>query len=156
MGKHRETPNILLSIHPEHALSILGGLKRWEYRKVAPAVKPPIRFVLYATHPVQAAVGVVWSYTVIERSVSGLLDLTLEDTPHDRTDVLEYFDGDAFGYGIHVNTYRRFEEPVSRESLVDMDYTPHQNFRYIGTVHGNEPEIEPDGVNEPWDALGGS
>jgi predicted transcriptional regulator len=139
-------PNILLSIKPEHAEAILSGEKQYEYRKVAPARGPPMRLVLYASAPVQKAIGVAWSYKVLQKPVPELIEKTINFTPHDRDDVLDYFGDAESGYAIHIASYRRFDNEVARENLDAFDLSPSQNFRYIEDVPGHERIVEPETV----------
>lgn len=145
-------PNALLSIKPEHADSILSGEKRYEYRKVAPKRGPPMRLVLYASAPVQAAVGVAWSYTVLERPVPVLIEETVQFTPHDRDDVLDYFGDAETGYAIRIGSYRRFDSPIPRKDLEAAAIAPSQNFRYIGDVPADETVVEPSRLATEGDA----
>lgn len=139
-----EAPNVLLSIHPEFADAILDGEKRWEYRKVAPTRGPPYRIVLYATAPVKAAVGVAWSYSALmNRPVATLIEETVGYTPHSREDLLDYFGDAETGSALRIGTYRRFDEPIPRETLEEAGFEPGQNFRYIGTVPSDETRVEP-------------
>jgi predicted transcriptional regulator len=139
----QSAPNVILSIDPEWADAILSGSKTWEYRKVAPSRGPPMRLVLYASAPVKAAIGVAWSYTVLEKPVPVLIEETVQFTPHDRDDVLDYFDDTETGYAIRIGTYRPFDEPVPRADLEAEGLSPSQNFRYIGEVEPNERAVEP-------------
>lgn len=138
-----QAPNVLLSINPEWAEAILDGEKQWEYRKTPPARGPPMRLVLYASAPVQAAVGVAWSYTMLERDVPVLIDETVDRTPHDRDDVLDYFGDAQEGAALRIGSFRRFDEPVPRTDLESDGLAPAQNFRYIGSVPAHETLVEP-------------
>lgn len=140
-------PNVLLSVKPEWADAILDGEKLWEYRRVVPARGPPARYVLYATDPVQAAVGVAWSYTVKTDSPTPLIADTVDRTPHAPPDVEEYFDGRDTGHAIRIGSYRRFDTEVPRGDLETAGIAPSQNFRYIGSVPAHEELVEPDLVD---------
>lgn len=143
-----QAPNVLLSIRPEHAESILDGEKTWEYRKVAPKRGPPMRLVLYASAPVQAAVGEAWTWTVREDSPDALIDETVSHTPHEPEDVRGYFGDTSTGYALRIGSYLRFNDPVSRETLEASALEPSQNFRYIGTVTADPERVE-SGTIEP-------
>lgn len=137
-------PNVLLSIKPEWADAILGGEKRYEYRKVAPTEGPPMRVVLYASAPVKAAVGVAWSYRVLrDQPVDELIEATVYHTPHTAQDVREYFGDAETGSAIRIGAYRRFDQLIPREELVSKGLTPSQNFRYIDRVPANAEMVEP-------------
>lgn len=136
-------PNVLLSIKPKWADAILSGEKTWEYRKVAPTRGPPLRLVLYASAPVKKAVGVAWSYTVLERPIPELMERTVRFTPHDPFDILDYFGDAETGHALRIGTYRRFDAPVPRAELEAMGLEPTQNFRYIGDTKPDERLVEP-------------
>lgn len=139
----QQAPNVLLSIYPEWADAILSGEKRYEYRKVAPSRGPPMRLVLYATAPVKAAVGVAWSYTVLEEPVPVIVEETVDYTPHEREDILDYFGDSETGSAIRIGSYRRFDDPIPRDVIESAGLAPSQNFRYIGDTHPDERVVEP-------------
>lgn len=131
-----EVPNILLSIEPEHAEAILSGIKRWEYRRVAPAVDPPIRLVLYAIDPVQAAVGACWVPCVKSGRPARVVVQTIDETPNGAEEVLEYLDGSEEAHALRVMGPRRFDSPVDLSSFEAAGRPPSRNFRYL-------PDIDP-------------
>jgi predicted transcriptional regulator len=135
-------PNVLLSIHPEHAEAILSGDKLYEYRRVPPARGPPMRLVLYATVPTKAVVGDAYVWEVMEDTPSAIADRTVGRTTSSRGEVLDYFEGVDTAYAIRIGTYRRFASPIPRGTLVDMDAEPAQNFRYIGEAPANGEAID--------------
>lgn len=138
--------NILLSINPGPARAILDGEKRYEYRRVAPAKDPPYRLVLYATAPVKAAVGVMWSRTVKTGRPEVVITNTVVHTPHDPEDILDYFEGAGTGHALRAEAYREFSEPVPRSDLVEVGARPSQNFRYLGEVPYRPGDAVVDGV----------
>jgi predicted transcriptional regulator len=129
----REKPVVLLSIKPQHAEAILDGEKRYEYRRTAPAMEPPYRVVLYATGDVGAAVGGVETQRVVEGPVAEVIDETVQQTPHDPTEVREYFAGKDTGTAIRVDTWIRYDEPVALDDRrsADAEFRPPQNFQYL-------------------------
>jgi predicted transcriptional regulator len=132
-------PNVLLSIEPDQAEAILDGSKRYEYRRVAPVRDPPIRFVLYATAPIQAAIGVFWSFSFVQTEPLALVDETIDRTPNEPDDVLEYLDGLDEATAIEVSTYSRFWDRYPRSRLEHYGFEPAQNFRYLPDVETPEP-----------------
>lgn len=138
----REVPNVALSIRPEHADAILDGDKRWEYRRVAPAVEPPYRVVLYATAPVQAAVGACWVNAVRSGPPATVVVRTVDETPHDPDDVLDYLEGCGTAHALRVMGPRRFDSSVERSTLEAAGVAPTQNFRYL-------PDINPEYAEQP-------
>lgn len=137
-----DLPNVLLSIHPEHAEAILDGEKRWEYRRVAPARPTPYRVVLYATEPVAGAVGVCWVPCVHSGWPSTVVARTIAETPQHADDVLDYLDGCGTAHALRVVPSRRFDEPVLRGSLEAAGVAPSQNFRYLPEIDPTYAEVE--------------
>jgi predicted transcriptional regulator len=142
-GTLPDCPNVLLSIKPKHADSILEGDKRYEYRRTAPADGPPLRLVLYASAPQQAVVGVAWSHNIKSGEPEELVEETVHRTPHKRSEVLDYLDGVETGHAISIGSFRRFDTPIPRTDLIDAGHQPAQNFRYIGTVPAHPNQVEP-------------
>lgn len=132
-----EVPNVLLSIKPKHADSILNGGKWWEYRRVAPAKDPPYRVVLYATAPVKAAVGACWVHTVLTGKPHFIVMKTAEETCHDTDEILDYLDGVDEAHALRVMGPRSFDGRITRGSLEAAGIAPSQNFRYL-------PDIDPE------------
>lgn len=127
-------PNVLLSIRPEHADAILDGAKAWEYRRVAPAVEPPYRAVLYATEPVAAAVGAAWVPDVLTGPPETVVARTVAETPHDPLAVRDYLDGAGAANALRVKGPRRFGTPLARSTLDAAGVPPSQNFRYLPDI----------------------
>lgn len=137
-----ELPNVLLSINAEHAEAILDGEKPWEYRRQAPAVDPPYRVVLYATAPVQAAIGSAWVNMVYTGRPATIVARTVDDGPHNAAELMDYFDGCRTGSALRVMGPRRFDHPVQRDSLEAADVAPSQNFRYLPDADPFQVEVE--------------
>ena len=127
---------MLLSIEPEHAEAILDGEKWWEYRRVAPTRDPPFRVVLYATKPVQAAVGSCWVPCIKSGAPATVIAGTIDETPHDSDEIYGYLFGKDEAHALRVMEPRRFDEALGRRQLEGAGITPTQNFRYL-------PDIDP-------------
>lgn len=135
-------PNVLLSIEPNHADAILDGDKRWEYRRVAPAREPLFRVVLYAIDPVQAAVGACWVPCIQSGYPAPVVVKTIDETPHDADEIMDYFEGVDEAHALRVMGPRRFDRPVERRSLEAAGIAPSQNFRYLPDIDPNHAEVE--------------
>lgn len=128
-----DRPNILLSIDPEWAEAILEGEKKWEYRRTAPARTPPYRLVLYATFPEKEAIGEAYVGQVLNMGIPELVNATVDETPHERADIFEYFDGLDTGYAIRIDSAGPLDATHTLDDLRSMGLEPSQNFRYINT-----------------------
>jgi predicted transcriptional regulator len=124
---------VFLSIDTQWASAILSGEKLYEYRRQPPAMDPPYRGVLYATDDTQAIVGGFETHTVETGEPDVVIDDTIRQTPHDASDVRDYFEGKDTAAAIHISSYLRYDEPLSLAVLreIDPDFTVPQNFRYL-------------------------
>lgn len=134
-SEREQVRNVLLSITPEAAAAILDGEKRWEYRRVKPAARPPYRLVLYATAPRQAAIGACWVPFVRTGRPATVVLETIDDTPHDTDAIMTYFTDTTEAHALRVVGPRRFDTPVGRSSLEAVGTPPAQNFRYLPDVN---------------------
>lgn len=119
--------SVLLIIDPEWARAILAGEKEWEYRKIPPSIIPPYRMFLYATNPVGKIIGDVIVDTVLRDNGPNVLEMTIDDTPHTKDDIREYF-GDRREYcALHIkqNSLNEYDEPI------EIDGHPPNNFKYV-------------------------
>lgn len=137
-----ELANVLLSIDPEHPEAILEGEKNWENRRVAPAAETPYRLVLYATTPVQTAVGSCWVIATTTGRPATIVTKTVDETPHEAEELLDYFDGADEGHALRVVGARRFDRGVTKRSLDAAGRPPSQNFRYLTSVDPEKVEVE--------------
>lgn len=112
-----DRPNILLSVDPEWAWAILDGDKKWEYRRSPPNRTPPMRLVLYATAPVSAAVGAAFCGQVVEMDTDTLVSLTVDETPHDRADLFDYFDGQDTATALRIDSAEELDRRVPLDEL---------------------------------------
>lgn len=141
-----EAPNVLLSVTPEFADGILAGRDAWEYRRVIPAKGPPIRWVLYASKPVQAAVGSAWTATIRSGDPKAVIDSTIQDTGKDPEHVRTYLEGCEEAHALRMVRPHRFDEPVRRDRLAEHGVAPSENFRYLGSVPAAPERSDPETV----------
>src|SRR5947209_12531384 len=124
---------IILSIRPQWAEAILGGRKRWEYRKIAPVMKEHYRVVLYATANVRSIVGEAYAVRVLKAPVTDLITRTVPETPHSFSDVELYFTGRPIGYALELVNPLRYPTPLTL-SLIRKhvpNFSPPENFFYL-------------------------
>lgn len=80
----------------------------------------------------------------LEKSVTSQdREETIQHTPHDAREVLDYFDGADIGHAISIDSYRRFDTPIPRTELIDAGHRPAQNFRYIGEITAHPEVVAP-------------
>lgn len=124
---------VLLSIKPEWASAILLGNKRYEYRRVPPAINPPYTNLLYATDTIQSIVGQVHTPRVVSGPVDDVIEETIDETPHTPGDIREYFEGRDEAHAMECKYPTRYDvhETIDRETLSELGMEPSQNFRYV-------------------------
>lgn len=122
------TRAVLLAIKPKWADAILDGRKEYEYRRAPPkSIETPFRMVLYATECAELW-GVVTVDEILSDPPEGLVDRTIEDTPHNPGSVLGYFEGKAEGHALHIADRTRFDGFLDP---IDFGLRAPQNFMYI-------------------------
>ena len=124
---------VLLSIRPEWASAILAGIKKWEYRKVAPKNANSARIILYASDPVQAIMGEFFVKQVLKEPVDSLIMHTLHETPHTAKDIETYFFSSKECTALGVANVTTYEKPISLKRIreVNPNFVPPQNFIYL-------------------------
>jgi predicted transcriptional regulator len=121
---------VLLSIKPRYAELILAGSKRVELRRSWPSDDIGV-MVLYSSAPVQRLVGIAYVDHVKETDVPGLWQLATDyggGVTHD--ELVEYFAGKKFAYGIMIKSTRVANCGVDPKDLFP-DFTPPQSFQYL-------------------------
>lgn len=127
----RETDEmVLLSIRPEHALKILSGEKKLEFRRVW-ATRPVSSLAIYVTVPIKKIVAIVSVKRVhrgnlrsiweVARSIGGGLT---------KAEFLAYFEGKSEGYAIQIDHVYQFSVPIDPYEYIDNFRAP-QSFSYV-------------------------
>lgn len=132
---------VLLAIKPEWAEAILDGKKHYEYRKQAPTRTPPYRTILYSSSPTSAIVGEVATPNVLTDHVPQLISRTVDETPHTRSDLEEYFGTATDGNALRVEDSVEYHRPIPLATLRDYCISPPQNFRYLDERHSEILEL---------------
>ncbi|MGO1000555.1 ASCH domain-containing protein [Lysobacter sp. CA196] len=121
---------VLLSIKPEYAEKILGGDKRYEFRKVIPKVSGVTTVVIYATKPVGKVVGEFDVDSFISEKPSALWTRTSEFSGITKSFFNEYFRGRMTGHAIKVKRVRRYAQPLDLSAVLTNGVAP-QSFCYL-------------------------
>jgi predicted transcriptional regulator/adenylate kinase len=121
---------VLMSLHPKHALKIVSGEKRLEFRRIW-AKRPVSRVVIYATAPIQRIVAVATVKAVHSGSPTRLWFLcqTLGGGLT-RRELYAYFRGKKTGYAVEIEGVALFE-PALDPKLVIESFTPPQSLQYL-------------------------
>ena len=121
---------VLLSIKPEYAEKILGGVKLFEFRK-AVFRKPSVKtVVLYATKPVGKVIGEFDIEEIFAEAPSTLWSMTFKfaGIPSGLFD--QYFRGRQKAYAIKVRQVRRYDVPLNLHAVLDRGVPP-RSFCYL-------------------------
>ena len=126
-------PSLLLSIRPEYAESIFGGIKRVELRRLRPKVSRGDWVLVYVSSPTKALVGTFEVEGVIEERPHVLWTIVGEDAGLSRKRFKQYFAGADFGYAIKVGRIRLFRKAHSLAQLRARipGFHPPQSYRYL-------------------------
>lgn len=119
----------LISIHPEHANSIMLGKKTYEYRKVLPK-RDISSLVLYCTAPVKKIIAMV---EVKGRLVASLLEVW-NDTSHGSgisySSYSEYYSGRQNASALILGSVHQMKSPMDLSDLPGRKTSP-QSFYYL-------------------------
>lgn len=121
---------ILLSIHPEYAFAILGGLKGFEFRRVPPKRLPAIIY-LYATAPVKKIVGTCHGISLITLPPAELWEFCRFGAGIGANEFYKYFEGCELAHAIKVTPRDRFKKPLTLSELKYDITRPPQSFQYL-------------------------
>lgn len=121
---------VLLTIKPVYAEAILNRSKKYEYRKTIPDQKSPYIVYLYASDPVKQVIGKVRVPRVFSGRPYQVVHETIDETPHEPKEVLDYFGYIDEGHALELKDPKRIDGPTLEE-LREQDHAPGQNFRYV-------------------------
>jgi type I restriction enzyme, S subunit len=122
--------NILLSIKPRYAESIIVGLKKYEFRKILFKKRHVNTVYVYATSPVKKIVGEFRIGDIIEDQPIALWDRLNEVSGMDKTEFFDYFKNDETGFAIEIKEVKKFEDPLDPCDVIP-GFKPPQSFCYV-------------------------
>lgn len=122
---------ILLSIKPEYVEKILGGSKRYEFRRSV-ARRAVDKILIYSSSPEQKVVGEVKVDEVLFDTPDKLWQVTRASAGISRRKYDEYFDGKDGAYAYKLGEVSVYESP---KVLADFDVKfPPQSFMYLNSL----------------------
>lgn len=122
--------NILLSIKPKYAESILSGKKRYEFRKVIFKRNYIDIAYMYCSAPVKKIIGAFRVGAVIEDRPERLWEQLNEFSGLEEMEFFDYFRNAKKGYAIEIKRMVKFEEPLDPAKLLP-GFIPPQSFYYV-------------------------
>jgi predicted transcriptional regulator len=127
------TRDLLVSLHPHHALSILAGEKTVELRRRFPEQHTRgASALIYSTAPVQAIVGVARIKHVFKLPVSRIRKEYGAAACVSKAEIDAYFSGLREGYVILLEGAQQLKRQVTIEDLYRrFGIVPPQSYRYV-------------------------
>jgi type I restriction enzyme S subunit len=122
--------NVLLSIKPRYAESIIAGLKKYEFRKILFRKKHINTVYVYATSPVKKIVGAFRIGDIIEDQPIALWDRLNEFSGMDKREFFDYFENNKIGFAIEIKDVKKFEDPLDPSEVIP-GFIPPQSFCYV-------------------------
>jgi len=123
--------NILLSIKPKYAESIINGRKKYEFRKVIFKRRIYINNVyIYCSSPVKKIIGVFRIGNIIEDRPESLWEQLNEFSGLEEKEFFDYFENIEKGYAIEIKSIEEFKDPLDPAEAIP-DFVPPQSFYYI-------------------------
>jgi predicted transcriptional regulator len=105
---------LFLPIHPQWAIAILNGTKKWEIRTKRPSIEAGDVVVLYATSPLRAVVGSFVAGEVVSGTPRAVWNAVHEDIGSTRATYLERFGALAVVHAIQATRPRRIDPYTPR------------------------------------------
>lgn len=126
--------SILLSVKPYYASKIFAGEKKIELRRKLPKNLQKGDLVLvYASSPQKSIYGAFTVKKIISLPPDKLWIKANRKACIEKPDFEAYFSDSSIGYGIEIDKYWSFHNPIGLEEIKDYDdsFNIPQSFRYL-------------------------
>lgn len=121
---------VLLSIKPQFAELIFGGIKRFEFRKAIFKNPNITTIVVYASSPVKKVVGEFTFDEILEYAPNTLWKKTEKFSGISEGYFEEYFADKKKGYAIKILNVKEYDQPLCLKKDFNILYPP-QSFMYL-------------------------
>ena len=130
--------DVLLSIKPKFAESIISGRKKYEFRKNSFTKKDIGRVYIYSTTPIKKIVGNFRINKIIEDKPSTLWYQLKDDAGISEEEFFAYFKNREVGFAFQIVDVEKFETPVDPK-IIFPNFIPPQSFCYLkfSFMHGD-------------------
>jgi len=122
--------DVLLSIKPKFAESIISGIKKYEFRKNAFSKKNIGRMYIYSTTPIKKVIGIFKINKIIEDKPSTLWHRLKDEAGISEEEFFDYFKNRDVGFAFEIVDVERFETPLDPKTIFP-NFVPPQSFCYI-------------------------
>ena len=121
---------VIMSIKPKYAQTIINGDKLYEYRKTVPKRHDVKKVYVYASKPIKAIVARFIIKRVIYDTPQKVWELTHEHSGISENEFFDYFRGRDKAYALHIENVLKFDMPIDPKSIFN-SFTAPQNYVYI-------------------------
>ena len=122
--------DVLLSIKPKFAESIINGRKKYEFRKNAFSKKNIDRVYIYSTTPIKKVIGFFKISKIIEDKPITLWHQLKDEAGISEEEFFDYFKNRDIGFALEIVEVEKFENPVDPKIMFP-NFVPPQSFCYI-------------------------
>ncbi len=122
--------NVLLSIKPKYAESIIKRQKKYEFRKILFKCNHIDKVYIYATAPVKKVIGLFQIGEISQDSPESLWEILNELSGLNESEFFSYFKNNRIGFAIEIKHVRKFQNPVDPKDVIP-NFHPPQSFCYI-------------------------
>jgi predicted transcriptional regulator len=123
----------LLSIHDKYARRIFAGTKRFEFRRRAPDVQLPTRFLVYVPGR-RRLVGEITVDAILRGSPTQVWETTKPYAGITRREYRQYFQGRQEACALAIQSYKEYDDQACLDTLrakVPGGFYPPQYLRWI-------------------------
>ncbi len=121
--------DLIISIKPKFAKSIIAGIKKYEFRRSI-FKKQINKIYIYESSPTKLIIASFQNTGFIYDSIGNLWEKCKNKSGIDEVTYLKYFKGKTHGYAIIINNLKIFSPPIKPERLFKNFKAP-QSFIYI-------------------------
>lgn len=122
--------DVLLSIKPKFAESIINGRKKYEFRKNNFSKRDINCIYIYSTSPVKKIIGFFKINNIIKDSPSALWDQLKDLAGISEDEFFDYFGNKQMGFALEIKEVERFKNPLDPKNIFP-NFVPPQSFCYI-------------------------
>lgn len=122
--------DVLISIKPKYVEKILGGEKKFEFRKVVFKTRPVRKIFIYASAPLQCIVASFDFDGIVSGSPERVWEDCQEYAGIGKDAYFNYFGWRENAYSIKIKNLKIFKNPI-RPSQFIPNFRPPQSYMYV-------------------------
>ncbi|AFQ44901.1 hypothetical protein [Desulfosporosinus meridiei] len=127
--------NVLISIKPKYVQEILGGKKKYEYRKSI-FKREVDKIYIYSTSPDRKIVGYFKFVGYLKEDPEKIWEITKECSGIDKESFKEYFNNKTHAYAIKIEQLYIFHTPIDPHKVLQNFIAPQSYFYLQGDIVG--------------------